>query len=347
MTTTHNITLRNSDKQFEAGNEDTVLDAALRAGFVLPYSCRTGSCGTCKAFVASGQVDYGVYQQQALSDAERGQGFALLCRAKPRSDLVVEAREVVAVEGIDIKILPCRVAKMELLSPDVMGLQLTLPKNQSFKYLPGQYIDILLRGGRRRSFSVANVAGHGSVLDLHIRRVPGGEFTNHVFTELKQRDLLRFQGPFGTFFLREDATGPVIFMAGGTGFAPLKAIIEHALAANVSRPMHLFWGARARRDLYMLELAESWAQAGDQFRFTPVLSEPLAHDQWQGETGLVHHAVTGTYPDLSAFEVYTSGPPPMIEAGKSSFARCGLPLDRLYFDSFEFANDRTQVENPA
>jgi CDP-4-dehydro-6-deoxyglucose reductase len=315
MTSTHIVTLRSSEKQFEANIDETVLEAALRAGFVLPYSCRTGSCGTCKAFVASGHVDYGVYQQQALSDAERAQGYALLCRAKPRSDLVVQAREVVAAEGIDIKILPCRVAQMDLLSPDVMGLQLTLPKNQTLKYLPGQYIDILLRGGRRRSFSIANGAARGAVINLHIRRVPGGEFTNHVFTGLKERDLLRFQGPFGTFFLREDSTAPVIFMAGGTGFAPIKAIIEHALASNASRPMHLFWGVRARGDLYMSDLAESWALANDQFQFTPVLSEPLAQDQWSGKTGWVHEA--------------------------------GLAPDRFYFDSFEFANDRTRAENQA
>lgn len=347
MTSTHIVTLRGSEKQFEAEIDETVLEAALRAGFVLPYSCRTGSCGTCKALVASGQVDYGVYQQQALSDVERAQGYALLCRAKPRSDLVVQAQEVVAAEGIDIKILPCRVAKMELLSSDVMGLHLTLPKNHSFKYLPGQYIDILLRGGRRRSFSIANVADDGSIINLHIRRVPGGEFTNHVFTELKERDLLRFQGPFGTFFLREDSTAPIIFMAGGTGFAPIKAIIEHALAAHVSRPMHLFWGVRARGDLYMRELADAWALANNQFQFTPVLSEPLAQDQWPGKTGWVHEAVTATYPDLREVEVYASGPPPMIEAGKAAFSRCGLSLNRFYFDSFEFANDRIRAENPA
>lgn len=347
MTSTHIITLRGSEKQFEASIDETVLEAALRHGFVLPYSCRTGSCGTCKAFVASGQVDHGVYQRQALSDVERAQGYALLCRAKPRSELVVQAQEVVAAEGIDIKILPCRVSKMDLLSHDVMSLQLTLPKNHSFRYLPGQYIDILLRGNRRRSFSIANLANEESVLNLHIRRVPGGEFTNHVFTELKARDLLRFQGPFGTFFLREDSTAPIIFMAGGTGFAPIKAIIEHALAAQVSRPMHLFWGVRACQDLYMRELAESWALAYDQFQFTPVLSEPLAQDQWHGKTGWVHEAVTAAYPDLHEFEVYASGPPPMIEAGRAAFPPRRLLPDRFFFDSFEFASDRTRAENPA
>jgi CDP-4-dehydro-6-deoxyglucose reductase len=260
---------------------------------------------------------------------------------------VVQAQEVIAAEGIDIKILPCRVTKMDLLSHDVMGLQLTLPKNHSFRYLPGQYIDILLRGNRRRSFSIANVANEESVLNLHIRRVPGGEFTNHVFTELKERDLLRFQGPFGTFFLREDSTAPIILMAGGTGFAPIKAIIEHALAAQVSRPMHLFWGVRARQDLYMRELAESWALAYDQFQFTPVLSAPLAQDQWHGKTGWVHEAVTAAYPDLHEFEVYASGPPPMIEAGRAAFPARRLLPDRFFFDSFEFASDRTRAENPA
>ncbi len=347
MATTHVITLPSGDKRFEADADETVLEAALRAGYVLPYSCRTGSCGTCKAMLTSGRVDYGVYQQQALSDAERDRGYALLCRAKPRSDLVVEAREVVAAEGIDIKILPCRVAKLDLLSPDVMGLELTLPKNHGFNYLPGQYIDILLSGGRRRSFSIANVAAPGGAINLHIRRVPGGEFTNRVFTALKERDLLRFQGPFGTFFLREDATGPMIFMAGGTGFAPIKAIIEHGLAAGVSRPMHLFWGVRARGDLYMRELAESWSRGHEQFRFTPVLSEPLARDEWQGQTGWVHEAVVGAYPDLRDYEVYAAGPPAMIEAGKAAFRGGGLAADRFYFDSFEFANDPTPAENPS
>ncbi len=346
MSTTHIVTLRNSGKQFHVKADETVLAAALRAGLVLPYSCRSGSCGTCKALLLSGEVDYGTYQPQALSDAERGQGHALLCRAKARSDLVVEAREIIAAEGIEIRILPCRVAKMKLLAPDVMGLHLTLPRNRPFKYLSGQYIDVLLQGGRRRSFSIANTPSDEPELELHIRHLKGGAFSSHVFSNLRERDLLRFQGPFGTFFLREDTHRPIILMAGGTGFAPIKAIIQHALATSASRPMHLFWGARARRDLYMATLAQTWADTRETFKFTPVLSEPAAGDRWRGETGWVHEAVIRAHPDLSEHEVYASGPPPMIEAGKSEFPEHGLALERYFFDSFESAIDPTQEVNP-
>ncbi len=346
MTSTHTVTLRSGDKRFDVKADETVLEAALRAGYVLPYSCRTGSCGTSKADLVSGDVDYGTYQAQAMSEQERQHGRVLLCRAKPLGDLVIEAREVVAAEGIDIKILPCRVMNKQLLAHDVMGLTLTLPKKQSFKYLPGQYIDLLLRGGRRRSFSIANTPSNDEGLQLHIRRVPGGEFTNYVFTELKERDLLRFQGPFGTFFLRQESDRPTVLMAGGTGFAPIKAIIEHALATQETRSMHLFWGARSARDLYLGDLAASWASTHANVQFTPVLSEPLAEDGWEGATGWVHEAVVATYPDLSGHEVYAAGPPPMIEAGKLAFSNCGLPMDRYYFDSFEFASDPTQAANP-
>ncbi len=339
MSGTYIVTLRNSDKHFEVKSDETVLAAALRAGLVLPYSCRSGSCGTCKASLLSGKVDYGTYREQALSEAEREQGYVLLCRAKPQSDLVVEAREIVAAEGIEIRILPCRVAKMELFAPDVMGLQLTLPKNREFSYLPGQYIDILLSGGRRRSFSIADIPGDAAGLELHIRRITGGAFSEQVFNKLRERDLLRFQGPFGTFFLRQDSTRPIVLMAGGTGFAPIKAIIEGALAKSVSRPMHLFWGVRTERDLYMAARVRAWSDAYDTFQFTPVLSEPASDDRWEGETGWVHEAVVRRFPDLSAHDVYASGPPLMIEAGKHAFPAHGLPLERYFFDSFEPAID--------
>ncbi len=339
MTVTYTITLHANGKQFAARDDETILDAALRAGYVLPYSCRTGSCGTCKARLISGEVDYGEYQAQAMDEQERATGGVLLCRAKPLGDVTVEAREVVAAEGIEIRILPCRVARMEILSEDVMRLMLTLPKNQAFTYLPGQYIDVLLNGGRRRSFSIANRCADTGGLELHIRRIAGGVFSDQVFTRLKERDLLRFQGPLGTFFIREESTRPILLLAGGTGFAPIKAIIEHAIASGMSRSMHLFWGARTRRDLYLRELAESWAMSNGLFKFTPVLSEPSAEEDWSGAVGLVHQALLECYPDLSEYEIYASGPPPMIEAGKSEFAKRGLPALHYYFDSFEFASD--------
>lgn len=332
----YRVTLRNSDKHFTVPEGQNVLEAALAQGLVLPYSCRIGSCGTCKARLIEGQVDYGQYVPSAMTAQEREQGCVLLCQAKPKSDLLIDAREVVAAEAIEIKLLPARVINRELLCHDVMRLTLKLPSNQSFDYLPGQYIDVLLRDGRRRSFSMAGLPGTGE-LQFHIRRVPGGFYTNYVFSEMKERDLLRLQGPLGTFFLREDSERPMIFMAGGTGFAPIKAIIEHVLQSGVMRPLHLFWGVRAQRDLYLGELAARWARENSHITFTPVLSEPDAG--WRGATGWVHEAVLAHHPDLAGFDVYASGPPPMIEAARPAFKRAGVVSDQLYYDSFEFAGD--------
>jgi len=332
----HTVTLRSSGKQFTVPAGQNVLEAALAQGLVLPYSCRIGSCGTCKARLIEGRVDYGRYEPSAMTSEEREQGYVLLCQAQPQTDLVVDAREVVEAEAIEIKLLPARVIKLESLCHDVMGLTLKLPSNQSFNYLPGQYVDVLLRDGRRRSFSMANLPGSGEI-QFHVRRVPGGFFTNHIFTKMKERDLLRLQGPLGTFFLRDESSRPMIFMAGGTGFAPIKAIIEHTLDNNVTRPLYLYWGVRGQRDLYLNELAKRWAQDHAHITFIPVLSEP--DPQWQGTNGWVHEAVLADHPDLSGFDVYTSGPPPMIEAARTAFRKAGLPADNLFFDSFEFAGD--------
>jgi len=338
--TSYTIRLKGSGKQFEVLDDEKILDAALRQGIVLPYSCRTGSCATCKGRVISGEIVHGDYQEQALNAAERSDGYALLCQARARSDLEIEAREIAVAEEIEIKQLPCRVVGLQTLTHDVMQVRLQLPRNQRFHYLAGQYIDLLTRDGRRRSFSIANPPGEEGVLELHVRRVPDGYLTSYVFEGMQERDLLRFQGPLGTFFLREENQDRrLIFVAGGTGLAPIKAILEHAFEEGVDRPMHFFWGVRAARDLYMRELVASWQECHAGFEFTPVLSEPAVGDHWTGETGWVHEAVTRRYPDLSGCQVYASGPPPMIEALRRQFPAYGLPQEQLFFDSFEFAYD--------
>lgn len=336
------VTLNQSGNQFNVEESETVLDAALRTGHVIPYSCRSGNCGSCKARILSGSIDYGEYKGNILTDNDRNRGVALLCQAHPLEDLVIEAREIVVPEEIEIKLLPCRVMKLDKLNHDVMCISLQLPQNQKFNYLAGQYIDILLRDGRRRSFSIASAPREGRGLELHIRQVPDGFFTNQVFNTMKERDLLRFQGPLGTFFLRHESDRPVLFMAGGTGFAPIKAIVEHAIEQNVKRPMHIFWGARTEPDLYLNDLAHEWATHLSHVKYTPVLSEVSPDGSWSGKIGWVHEVLLQHYPNLEEYELYMSGPPPMINAGYDAFIEHGLSEDDLYFDSFEFAADVPQ-----
>lgn len=335
---TFKVRIEPSGHEFTVAEKETVLDAALRHGYTLPYSCRNGSCGTCKGRLRSGEVDYGVYEEKALSAAERAAGLALFCQAVPRSDLVIEAKELATVAGIIIKTLPARVVKMERAADDVMILSLKLPANQRLQFLAGQYVDILLKDNQRRSFSLANPPHADEFLELHVRHVPNGLFTTHVFTRMKEKDLLRLRGPLGIFFLREESDRPAILVAGGTGFAPIKGILEHAFARGFRRPLHLYWGVRAQRDLYRDALPRAWAREHAHFKYTPVLSEPRPEEGWNGRTGWVHDAVIADYPDLSGHEVYASGPPPMIEAVKRTFFARGLAPDRLYFDSFELAH---------
>ncbi|MBV6475280.1 MAG: CDP-6-deoxy-delta-3,4-glucoseen reductase [Rhodocyclaceae bacterium] len=339
----HRVTIESSGHQFDVEPGNTILRAALAAGIGLPYGCRNGACGACKGRVVSGQVDRGLYSEGALSGAELGKGYALFCCARPLSDLVIESREVDAVRDIPVKTLPARVQKMARLAPDVMLLQLKLPASERLQFLAGQYIDILLKGGRRRSFSIANAPETDECLELHVRRVPGGHFTTHVFETMKERDLLRLEGPHGGFHLREDGAKPVILLAGGTGFAPVKAMVEHAFHRQSLRPMTLYWGARDRAGLYLHELAEGWAAGRAGFDYVPVLSEPAAGDGWPGRTGLVHRAVMADFPDLSGHRVYACGAPAMIEAARSDLiGGCGLKEEDFFADSFTFATDSTR-----
>ncbi len=329
------VTLMPSKIQFQVEEGETVLAAGLRQGILLPYSCHSGVCGTCKAHLLEGNVDYGHYQKKTLSDEERAAGKALLCQARALSDLVVEARTVGAARGVQVKTLPCRVQKMERLADDVMALHLKLPANEKLVFLAGQFLEFILKGGARRSFSMANAPHDAELLQLHVRHVPGGQFTDHVFGAMKERDILRFEGPLGTFFLREDSQKPIVFVASGTGFAPIKAIIEHMLHAGIRRPTALYWGGRRPSDLYMNELPLRWAAEHSHFKYVPVISDALPEDQWTGRTGFVHRAVMEDFPDLSGHQVYACGVPVMVDSAKKDFIeRCKLPEDEFYADSF-------------
>jgi CDP-4-dehydro-6-deoxyglucose reductase len=324
------VTIKPSGLEFEVQDGEAVLAAALRQNIILPYGCKNGACGSCKGKILEGAVDYGVYQKKVLTDDEKAQGKALFCQAKPQGDLVIEARTIGAAGDIQVKKLPCRVQKLDRVTDDVMVLSLKLPANERLQFLAGQYIDFLLKDGTRRSFSMANAPHDDEFVQLHVRHVPGGQFTDHVFKTMKEREILRLEGPLGTFFLREDSAKPVVFVASGTGFAPIKSVIENALKKGVQRPMTLYWGGRRPKDLYLDALARSWP-----VKYVPVISDGLPEDNWTGRTGFVHRAVMEDFPDLSGHQVYACGVPIMVDSAKKDFtAKCKLPEEEFYADSF-------------
>jgi CDP-4-dehydro-6-deoxyglucose reductase len=333
----HQISVTPSGHKFAAETDETILEAALRQGLTMPYGCRDGACGSCKGKVLSGTVDHGKSQAHALTDAEKTEGLTLFCCAKAQSDLTLECKQVASATDIPVKTLPSRIEKIERLAPDVIDIHLRLPANERLQFLAGQYIDILLKDGKKRSFSLANAPHDDALLQLHIRHVPGGLFTDQAFSTMKVRDILRFNGPHGTFYLREDSKKPMIFLAGGTGFAPIKALVEHAIAEKCARPIYVYWGAKARIDLYMPDLPEQWVAVHSNIQFVPVLSEPAADDAWMGRTGLVHQAVTVDHQNLSNFQVYACGSPGMIDAAKSDFLAAGLPEEEFFADAFTFS----------
>jgi len=344
----YKITIEPSGHTFTAEVGESVLEAALRQGLVIPYSCRGGTCATCMGKVVEGDVTYpGDELPPGLDPKEAAIGQALFCLARPTGDLAIEVREVRDGGDIEPRRLPCRVVRMKQLAHDVMQLDLKLPDTERLQFLPGQYIDILLRDGRKRSYSLANPPHRDDVLEIHVRHVTDGAFSGKVFGDMKEKSLLRLEGPLGNFFLREESPRPVILVAGGTGFAPIKGILEHAFYIGLDRPIHLYRGARSRRDLYLDDLVRDWDAAHSNFHYTPCLSEPLPEDAWDGHVDLVHNRVLRDFPNLEPFDVYMAGPPGMVHAARRDFARHGLPAGQLYYDSFEHALDEPVSLKPS
>ena len=345
------VTVQPSGQSFTVERDEPVLAAGIRQGLGLPYGCKDGACGSCKCRLLEGRVIHGAHQSKALSPAEEEQGWMLTCCGTPQTDLVIEARTVVGAGEIAPRKMPTRVLTITKPAPDVAVLKMQLPANDPFRYRAGQYIEFILRDNSRRSYSMANAPSHlgdPPAIELHIRHMPGGKFTDHVFGAMKERDILRMEGPFGTFFLREDSTAPIVLLASGTGFAPIKAIVEHMQAAGITRDAVLYWGARKRADLYMHDWAEQAAAALPNLRYVPVLSDPTPACGWSGRTGFVHAAVMQDLPDLGGHQVYACGAPVMVDAAQRDFtARCGLPPDQFFADSFTSEADKHAAPAPA
>lgn len=333
------IEVHPDQRRIAARQGETILDAGLRAGIDLPFECRNGGCGICKCTILNGTVAHGHYQPNALSDAEKAQGQTLMCCAIPLSDIEIQYAGMGATAAGRIREYRGRIASMQHLADDVMRLVVALPADETIPFTAGQYINVILAGGQRRAFSFANPPHQNANIELHVRRVPGGRFTSHVFTQMRVGDELRFEGPLGSFTLRESKL-PIIFVAGATGFAPIKSIVEDAFHRGIQRPMRLYWGVRQRKDLYLLELAEAWQRQQRNFEFVPVLSDAPAEDHWLGRTGLVHEAILKDFSDLTGHEVYVCGSVNMVETAYPAFLAQGLSEEFCFSDAFQPAIDR-------
>jgi CDP-4-dehydro-6-deoxyglucose reductase len=340
------VSIQPSGRTFTMQRDETVLSGALAASIGLPYGCKDGACGSCKCKLLEGRVIHGPHQAKALSAAEEAAGLILTCCATPQTDLVIEARQVVGLDDHPVVKMPTRVTSLTRVAPDVIVMRLQLPANNTFGFRAGQFIEFILKDGQRRSYSMANAphvvkeAGING-LELHIRHLPGGLFTDHVFSTMKEKDILRVEGPLGTFFLREDSDRPLVLLASGTGLAPIKAIIEQLRFKGITRPTTLYWGCRSRADLYLHDWALQQAAECPWLSYVPVLSEPKPEDAWSGRTGLVHQAVLADLPDLSAHEVYACGAPVMVQSAQSDFTQqAGLPPEYFYADAFTSEADK-------
>ena len=341
---TFTVTVQPSGRTFSVDRDEPILTAAIRQGVGLPYGCKDGACGSCKSRLLEGRVIHGTHQHKALSVEEEDSGLVLTCRASAQTDVVIEARTVAGAGEFPVRKMPTRVMSIERPAPDVALLRMQLPANDPLRYHAGQYMEFILRDGSRRSYSMANAPhtqGDKPSLELHVRHMPGGKFTDHVFTAMKEKDILRMEGPFGSFFLREDSTKPMVLLASGTGLAPIKAIIEEMQFKGINRPAMLYWGCRSLADLYLHPWAVETARVMPNLVYIPVLSEPTPEDEWTGRTGFVHQAVMADLPDLSGHQVYACGAPVMVESAQRDFvALCGLPEEEFLADAFTSEADK-------
>jgi len=343
-TSVFQVTVTPSGRHFQVTDNETILAAAINAGIGLPYGCKDGACGSCKCKKLSGEVVHDTYSDKALSEQELQAGYILSCRSHAKTDVVLESRQITSANAFPVKKMPVRVSAIEKLSADVIRLQLQLPANSVFKYLAGQYIEFILRDGTRRAYSIAtppHLQETSPGIELHIRHMPGGIFTDHVFSTLKEKEILRAEGPFGSFFLREDSAKPLIFLASGTGFAPIKGLLTHMQHAGIDRAVHLYWGGRRPSDLYEADWLYQLTQSMPNLTYIPVVSDALPADQWKGRTGYVHQAVLDDFSDLSGHEIYACGAPIVIESARNSFCQQrGLLEDAFFADAFTSAADK-------
>ena len=338
------VSVQPSGRSFSVDKDETILAAGVRQGVGLPYGCKDGACGSCKCLKVSGEIQMSAYQSKALTDEELDKGMVLTCRATALSDVVLESRQVTRADAFPIRKMPVRISSLEKMSADVMRITLQLPSTENMQFHAGQYVEFLLRDGSRRAYSIANaphtLAAGAPIIDLHIRHMPGGKFTDHVFGAMKEKEIQRIEAPFGSFYLREDSDKPMVLLASGTGFAPIKALLEHMQHKNIQRPARLYWGGRRPADIYMNDWVMTQLALMPNLQYIPVVSDALPEDHWSGRTGYVHAAVLQDTADLSGHQVYACGAPVVIESAQRDYLKHGLPAEEFFADSFTSEADK-------
>lgn len=335
------VSLARSGRAFRIDEGESLLDAAIAAGLRLAHGCRHGNCGVCRARLTSGEVDYPDGLPPGLEPRDAADGLILMCRARARGDLELDVDEVRHPDEVVVKRLPGRIERAERLGRDLIALYLRLPSVENFAFLPGQYLDVLLPHGRPRSFSIACPPHDARLIELHVRRVPGGAFTEALFAADPTERLLTIEGPRGSFRYHPPksaaapgvATAPLLLVAGGTGYAPIQAILRHVVERGARRDVRLYWGARTAAELYADARIREIVRRTPQLTYVPVLSEPVA--DWTGRRGCVHDAVLADHDSLTTLDVYACGPPAMIEAVRRTFPARRADPDRLHFESFD------------
>jgi len=337
-----NIRIDGTEVIFKSEPGQSVLDAAEKHGLELPYSCRKGICGNCKGRVLAGQLRTGTgggSHESGINAADEH----LFCRAQAASDLLIAPRSWQRIDPSARKVLTATVFRNQRAASDVSMLHLRFPAGMRVKFKAGQYLQVVLPDGNRRSFSMANAPHESDSVQLHIRHMPNGGFTASTVPKLKPGDALRLEVPYGDFFLREDSERPLLFVAGGTGFAPIKSIIDHVIRRNIQRPMTLFWGVRNPGGLYAQDVVSRWLRQRPSLRYEPVISDPVELSAWSGRRGLVHEQVLECFQSVKDFDVYTSGAPVMVQAVRTTLQDLrDLPPNQFFSDSFV-----TETQNTA
>lgn len=331
---TAKVHLLPSDHEFDAEPGESLLEAALRSGLSIRYSCNSGSCGECRARLVSGRLGEVAHHDYVFSQRDRDTGQFLLCRATTTSDLVLEAVEARGVADVPVQQLTTQVIKLVKLCDDVMDVHLRTPRSNTLWFLAGQHVRLAIKGVEPRNKSIASCPCNGMVLQFHVRHTPGDPFAEYVFNCLKVRDSVEVEGPFGDFILDEESSRPIIYVAFETGFAPIKSLIEHAISLEMNQPMRLYWIAREAQDHYLANYCRAWHDALDDFDFIEITGDTTAEERTSAEQAMAlgTKRLLADHPDLCGFDVYINGPDTLFAEMRAALLAKGLPAERLFVD---------------